>query len=91
MPDLTTTCAVESGQRAYAMAGVSPKDIDHLMVYDAFTINTLLFLEDLGFCAKGEAGAMVSSAPSRRAGGCRSTPTAAACRATTRACTACSP
>lgn len=61
MPDLTTTCAVESGQRAYAMAGVSPKDIDHLMVYDAFTINTLLFLEDLGFCAKGEAGAMVSS------------------------------
>jgi acetyl-CoA acetyltransferase len=61
MPDLTTTCAVESGQRAYAMAGVGPKDIDHLMVYDAFTINTLLFLEDLGFCAKGEAGALVSS------------------------------
>jgi acetyl-CoA acetyltransferase len=61
MPDLTTTCAVESGQRACAMAGVAPKDIDHLMVYDAFTINTLLFLEDLGFCAKGEAGAMVSS------------------------------
>jgi acetyl-CoA acetyltransferase len=61
MPDLTTTCAVESGQRAYAMAGVAAKDIDHLMVYDAFTINTLLFLEDLGFCAKGEAGALVSS------------------------------
>ena len=61
MPDLATTCAVESGQRAYAMAGVTAKDIDHLMVYDAFTINTLLFLEDLGFCAKGEAGALVSS------------------------------
>ena len=61
MPDLATTCAVESGQRAYAMAGVGPNDIDHLMVYDAFTINTLLFLEDLGFCAKGEAGALVSS------------------------------
>ena len=61
MPDLATTCAVESGQRAYAMAGVGPKDIHHLMVYDAFTINTLLFLEDLGFCAKGEAGGLVSS------------------------------
>jgi len=61
MPDLATTCAVESGQRAYAMAGVGPRDIHHLMVYDAFTINTLLFLEDLGFCAKGEAGALVSS------------------------------
>ncbi|MBD9420647.1 thiolase [Achromobacter sp. ACM04] len=61
MPDLTTTCAVESGQRAYAMAGLSPRDIGHLMVYDAFTINTILFLEDLGFCAKGEGGAFVAS------------------------------
>ncbi len=61
MPDLATTCAVESGRRAYQMAGVSPGDIDHLMVYDAFTINTLLFLEDLGFCAKGQAGPLVES------------------------------
>ena len=61
MPDLTTTGAVQSGQRAYAMAGVGPKDIQHVMLYDAFTINTLLFLEDLGFCAKGEAGAMVQA------------------------------
>lgn len=61
MPDLTTTCAVESGARAFKMAGLNVKDIDHVMLYDAFTINTLLFLEDLGFCAKGEAGAFVSS------------------------------
>jgi acetyl-CoA acetyltransferase len=61
MPDLTTTCAVESGRNAYAMAGVTPQDIGHVMVYDAFTINTLLLLEDLGFCGKGEAAALVSS------------------------------
>ena len=30
-----------------------------LELYDAFTINTLLFLEDLGYCAKGEGGAFV--------------------------------
>lgn len=60
MVDLTTTCAVESGRSAYAMAGVGPKDIGHVMVYDAFTINTLLFLEDLGFCSKGEAAALVA-------------------------------
>ncbi len=30
------------------------------MLYDAFTINTVLFLEDLGFCGKGEGGAFVS-------------------------------
>ncbi|CPO64089.1 thiolase [Bordetella pertussis] len=30
-----------------------------LELYDAFTLNTILFLEDLGFCAKGEGGAFV--------------------------------
>ena len=29
------------------------------MLYDAFTITTLLFLEDLGFCPKGEGGRFV--------------------------------
>ncbi|WP_288409213.1 thiolase [uncultured Herbaspirillum sp.] len=61
MCDLTVTAAVESGQRAYAMAGVKPSDIDVAMLYDAFTINTILFLEDLGFCAKGEGGAFVAN------------------------------
>ena len=59
MPDLTTTGAAQSGARAYAQAGVRPQDIDVVQVYDAFTINTILFLEDLGFCAKGEGGAFV--------------------------------
>ena len=59
MPDLTVTAAAQSGQEAYAMAGLGPKDIDVLALYDAFTINTILFLEDLGFCKKGEGGAFV--------------------------------
>ena len=59
MPDLTTTAAAESGARAYAMAGVGPTDIDVVQLYDAFTINTILFLEDLGFCPKGEGGRFV--------------------------------
>jgi acetyl-CoA acetyltransferase len=59
MPDLTVTAAVESGRRAYAMAGVGPKDIDVVELYDAFTINVILFLEDLGFCPKGEGGRFV--------------------------------
>src|SRR2546429_6928867 len=60
MPDLTVTGALASGKEAYAMAGIRPKDIDVVELYDAFTINTILFLEDLGFCAKGEGGAFVS-------------------------------
>lgn len=59
MPDLTVTGLADAGARAYAQAGVSAKDIDVVELYDAFTINPILFLEDLGFCAKGEGGAFV--------------------------------
>jgi acetyl-CoA acetyltransferase len=59
MPDLTHTGAIQSGAAAYQMAGMQPTDIDVLALYDAFTINTILFLEDLGFCPKGEGGRFV--------------------------------
>ena len=59
MHDLTVTCAQQSGRDAFAMARMAPRDIGVLELYDAFTINTLLFLEDLGFCAKGEGGPFV--------------------------------
>ncbi len=59
MPDLTQTAASRSGAQAYAMAGVTAAEVDVALVYDAFTINTVLFLEDLGFCAKGEGGPFV--------------------------------
>ena len=59
MHDLTTTAARDSGRAAFARAGLAPSDIDVVQLYDAFTINVLLFLEDLGFCAKGEGGAFV--------------------------------
>jgi acetyl-CoA acetyltransferase len=61
MPDLTHTGAIQSGAAAYAMAGMEPSDIDVLALYDAFTINTILFLEDLGFCPKGEGGRFVEN------------------------------
>ena len=59
MDDLTVTPSRESGERAFAMAGMAVKDIDVVQTYDAFSINTLLALEDLGFCKKGEGGAFV--------------------------------
>jgi acetyl-CoA acetyltransferase len=61
MRDLTVTPAAESGARAFAMAGLTPAEMDVVMLYDAFTINVLLFLEDLGFCAKGEGGPFVEN------------------------------
>lgn len=61
MPDLTVTAASESGPRAFELTGVTHDDVDLVMLYDAFTINTILFLEDLGFCPKGEGGRFVEN------------------------------
>ena len=60
MADLTATGAQRSGAIAYAMAGVGPREVRAAQVYDAFSINTILFLEDLGFCPKGEGGRFVA-------------------------------
>ncbi|NKJ48491.1 thiolase [Burkholderia sp. SG-MS1] len=60
MADLTITGAARSGAAAYTMSGLTSRDIDVVEVYDAFTITTLLFLEDLGFCPKGEGGRFVA-------------------------------
>jgi acetyl-CoA acetyltransferase len=60
MPDLTVTGALAAGKAAYAMAKLGPADVDVVELYDAFTINTILFLEDLGFCRKGEGGPFVA-------------------------------
>ena len=51
--------AVESGKKAFAMAGVTHADIDVAELYDCFTITVIIELEDLGFCKKGEGGAFV--------------------------------
>lgn len=59
MRDLTVTPSKESGERAFSLAGLGPNDIDVVQTYDAFSINTLLALEDLGFCKKGEGGPFV--------------------------------
>ena len=61
MPVLTHTGAIESGAQAYRAAGLKASDVNVVALYDAFTINTILFLEDLGFCAKGEGGPFVEN------------------------------
>lgn len=61
MPSFTETPGALSGPRAFAQAGISHDDVDVAQVYDSFTITTLLILEDLGFCAKGEGGEFVQN------------------------------
>jgi acetyl-CoA acetyltransferase len=57
--DFTVSPAAVSGRLAFERAGVRPDEIDIAEIYDAFTYMTLVTLEDLGFCAKGEGGAFV--------------------------------
>ena len=45
---------------AFAMAGLTPADMDMVSIYDCYTITALLTLEDAGFCAKGAGMAFVS-------------------------------
>jgi acetyl-CoA acetyltransferase len=55
----TSTPQVFCAPRAFAMAGLAPSDVDVLTVYDPFTVVSLMQIEDMGFCPKGQAGAFV--------------------------------
>ena len=50
-----------SGEDAFAMAALSPADVDVALIYDSFTITALVGLENLGFCPVGEGGEFVAS------------------------------
>lgn len=41
-------------ERLYADAGIEPGDIDLVQTYDDYPVMSVIQLEDLGFCAKGE-------------------------------------
>jgi acetyl-CoA acetyltransferase len=58
-PDFTATPQVFAAPEAFAMADLSPQDVDVLTLYDPFTIVALMQIEDMGFCKKGEGGAFV--------------------------------
>jgi acetyl-CoA C-acetyltransferase len=55
--DITTFRAVRTaGEKAYQMAGVTPRDIEFAELHDCFTIAEIIATEDLGFVKKGEGG-----------------------------------
>ena len=56
----TSTPQVFAAPAAFAMAKIEPDDVDVLTLYDPFTIVTLMQIEDMGFCEKGEAGAFAA-------------------------------
>jgi acetyl-CoA C-acetyltransferase len=61
--DLLTglTVGIEAGKQAYAMAGMTPKDIDVAEVHDCFTIAEMMAYENLGFAQPGEGKDLIAS------------------------------
>ncbi len=60
-PDFTHSPIKLAADRAWAMSGLKPSDIDMASLYDCYTITVLLTLEDAGFCAKGDGPKFVES------------------------------
>ena len=58
-PAFTSTPQIYAAPPAFEMAGISPRDVDVLALYDPFTIVALMQMEDMGFCPKGEGGSFV--------------------------------
>ncbi|MBI5033031.1 MAG: thiolase family protein [Chloroflexi bacterium] len=48
-----------TAQKAYAMAGCGPEDIQVAEVHDAFSIGEVLAYDNLGFCKPGEAARLI--------------------------------
>ena len=57
-PSLTTFGCKQSGEAAYAMAGLGPADVDFAQLYDCFTIVPIIEMEELGLAEPGEGGEM---------------------------------
>jgi acetyl-CoA acetyltransferase len=56
MEDFTSSRAFRvAGAKAFEESGISHRDVDHLMIYDAFAHLPIYGLEDLGFCERGAA------------------------------------
>src|SRR2546427_5943705 len=63
-----------AAESAYTTAGVGAGDVDVAEVHDCFSIAELIAYEELGFCAKGEAGPFVAARRSHDRGGRRRNP-----------------
>jgi acetyl-CoA acetyltransferase len=63
-PSSTEICA----RRAYEEGAVEPSDIDVAEVHDAMAPAELLYYEQLGFCAVGDAGAFFESGATQLSG-----------------------
>lgn len=70
MPDETFASSGNASvaRHLYERTGIGPEDVDVVQIYDHFTSQVIMQLEDYGFCQKGEGGPFVASGAIRRDG-----------------------
>ena len=58
--DPTSMAAQDAGASMWERTDLSPSDVDVAELYDGFSILTMVWLEALGFCGRGESGPFVA-------------------------------
>lgn len=58
-PDITGTGFLQTAPEAFAMAGITHREVDAFQPYDDYPMVALIQIEDYGFCGKGEGGRFV--------------------------------
>ena len=58
-PDLSVNVSRFAASELWSRTDLKPADVDVAQVYDGFSYLPLCWLEDLGFCERGDAGAFV--------------------------------
>lgn len=59
--DLSAMAATGAAEHLWSRSSLRPADVDGAQLYDGFSILVLIWLEALGFCAKGEGGSFAAS------------------------------
>ena len=59
--DMTTMAARDAAANMWERTELRPSDVDMAQLYDGFSILAMVWLEELGFCGKGEGGPFVES------------------------------
>jgi len=67
--DFPAMAAKDAAAQMWSRTDLKPVDVNVAEIYDGFTILTLSWLEALGFCPEGEAGAFVEGGQRIRLGG----------------------
>ena len=68
MSDMVHTAPVQTAKKLWEGTDLTPADVDTAQLYDGFSIIVFQWLEALGFCGEGEAGAFVAEGNTRLGG-----------------------